>query len=126
MPVMSRAATIALLMDSSVASTVAWNSGSIRPLGNCTEFTGFSASISLTAPVVENDTMMSPDWLPANEPRRASPMDARRATRLSWVGVRGASVPTTMMIEPWSLLGLPPSPEFWQRGVLSLGARSGR
>ena len=45
---------------------------------------------------------MSPEPLPETLPVRASPSDARRASRFNWCGSSGASVATTMMIEPVS------------------------
>ena len=45
---------------------------------------------------------MSPEPFPEVLPVRASPIVARRASRFSWCGSSGASVATTMMIEPVS------------------------
>ena len=47
---------------------------------------------------------MSPEPLPETLPVRARPSEARRARRFSWCGNSGASVATTMMIEPVSCL----------------------
>ena len=46
---------------------------------------------------------ISPEPLPEVAPVRARPREARRASRSSWCGSSGASVATTMMIEPSSL-----------------------
>ena len=51
---------------------------------------------------VENARKMSPEPLPDVLPVRARPSVARRARRFSWCGSSGASVATTMMIEPTS------------------------
>ena len=62
---------------------------------------------------VEKAMKMSPDPSKARPPVRPRPSPARRASRLHWSGVSGASVATTMMIEPsslgvgWSACSLP-------------------
>jgi len=57
---------------------------------------------ALSGLAVENAMKMSPEPSPEKLPSRARPSAARRARRLSWVGISGASVATTMMIEPIS------------------------
>ena len=59
---------------------------------------------------VEKAMKMSPEPFPEVEPVRARPIVARRARRLSWSGNSGASVATTMMIEPTSPSLSPPLP----------------
>jgi hypothetical protein len=71
---------------------------------------------------VEKDRTMSSDPLPENEPKRASPSAARRATRFSCRGDRGASVPIKMMMEPWSGECSPPLSSGRQIGCLPDGA----
>ena len=53
---------------------------------------------------VEKAMNRSPEPLPDTLPVRARPSAARRARRFSWCGSSGASVATTMMIEPVSVL----------------------
>ena len=62
---------------------------------------------------------MSPEVLAPMPPLRAIPSEARFAIRLSWCGSSGASVATTMMIEPWSFVapcGLVQRPQRSPRG----------
>ncbi len=45
---------------------------------------------------------MSPEPLPLIAPLRPCPKVARRGSRLMWCGSSGASVPSTMMLDPGS------------------------
>ena len=89
-------------MASSVAPTVASNSSPMRSLGSMA-----SGTVPFASPTrgfaVEKATNRSPDPLPATLPVRARPRAARRASRFSWCGSSGASVATTIMMEPVSL-----------------------
>ncbi len=60
---------------------------------------------SAPALAVEKAMKRSPEPLPAKLPMRPRPSAARRAMRFSWCGSSGASVATTMMIEPVSAAG---------------------
>ena len=59
-------------------------------------------AVAAPALAVEKAMKMSPDPLLETLPVRPSPSAARRAMRFSWWGSSGASVATTMMIEPSS------------------------
>ena len=87
-PVVSTAAQSEQSTASSVASTTAWKSGSSSRSGN------------ERPPEVAKATKISPLPWCATEPARASPRPARRASRSSCGGVRGASVATTAMQLP--------------------------
>ena len=105
MPVIVRAATIALTIASSTASTVASNMPSSWSFG--TNDTCCRPRSAFAAPglAVEKARKMSPEPLPAVPPVREMPIAERAAMRLSCVGNSGASVATTTMIEPSSLAG---------------------
>src|SRR5213594_837015 len=119
-PIMVRAASMALTIASSVTCTVASNSGVICSFDTI-ETCASPESREARALAVENAMKMSPDELDATPPSLPTPSAARRAMRFSWWGRSGASVATTMMIEPTSG-GMPAaSPE---RGPLQ-GARHG-
>src|ERR1700679_3441068 len=81
---------------------------------------------SLPAPrlAVEKAMKMSPEEFPELEPVRARPIVARRASRFSCVGNSGASVATTMMMEPTSALTSGSSIALLGRGVTN-GVRGG-
>ena len=79
---------MALMIASSVASTVAPNSVLIwELLSTVTSVVGRAAAAPAFA--VENATKMSPEPFPEMPPVRATPKDARRAILLSWWGRRG-------------------------------------
>jgi len=100
-PVIVSAATRALTIASSVACTVASNRAFILSLDSIVR-----DRVPVGAPAssfaVEKAMKMSPDPFPEVLPNLASPSAARRASLLSWWGRRGASVPTTIMMDPSS------------------------
>ena len=100
-PVMVSAPIMALTIASSVACTAASNTALSSSLGNMATFTAWPAAAA-SALAVEKAMKISPDPLPEVEPVRASPIVARRASRLVWCGSSGASVATTMMMDPVS------------------------
>jgi len=95
---MVRAATSALTIASSTLCAVASKSGEIRSFDSIA--TVDTESGRKVAFAVEKAMKMSPDVLAPMPPLRAMPSDARFAMRLSWCGRSGASVATTMMIDP--------------------------
>src|SRR5260370_32547008 len=92
-------------MASSTAGTVAWKTGPRALLGSIARVAVAPAGFAAFGLAVENAMKMSPDPLPEVAPNRARPSDARRASRLVWFGSSGASVATTMMMEPVSSAG---------------------
>ncbi len=92
---------MALTIASSVACTVASNNGVIWSFDSI-ETCASPESREARALAVENAMKMSPDELDATPPSLPTPSPARRARRFSWCGSSGASVATTMMIDPTS------------------------
>jgi hypothetical protein len=92
----------ASITASSMAWTVAANSGVSAASGRKSTRRGASPSARAAALAVEKARKMSPELCAATEPERAMPRPQRRARRLSWCGSSGASVATTPMIEPTS------------------------
>ena len=99
-PVMVSLAT----RESMIASSVAWmtpaNRGSRAWLGRKAQSRTPDPSAQAAVLAVEKAMKMSPEALWAIEPERPTPRPTRRARRLSWWGIRGASVATMAMIEP--------------------------
>ena len=104
-PVMVSAEVRALIMDSSTASATPSKRGLMWSKGNIFTSRGWESSVMWLP--VEKAMKMSPLPLCPEPPARERPTVARLARRWHWMGSRGASVATTMMIDPPPDTGLP-------------------
>ena len=98
-PVIVSAASMAFTIAYSVACTVASKIGLITSLGSIVTVAR-PVSAAARGFAVEKAMKISPELFSPSPPMRPTPSEARLATRSSWWGSNGASVATTMMMEP--------------------------